>query len=98
MNSADLRELDDKGLLLQRQELLGSLTSLKFKHATGQLEDTSSLKSAKRDFARINSLIREREIAQGLGKGGLARSVGKLEPELSAFASFRKAMGQVVEG
>jgi len=98
MNTADIRELDDKGLLLQHQELLGALTSLKFKHATGQLENTASLKEAKRDFARLNSLIRERELAQGLGKGGLARSVGKLEPELSAFASFRKAMGQSAEG
>lgn len=94
MNATDLRTLDDKGLLLRQQDLLGQMTSVKFQQATGQLDNTASVKAIRRGLARVNTLIREREIAQGLGQGGLATAVGPIEAEGSAFAAFRKFMGQ----
>ena len=93
MNTADLRSFDDKGLLLRRQDLLGEATSLRFHHATGQLENSGLLRSTRRDIARVNTVIRERERERGLPVGGLAQSVGKLEPEETAFAAFRKRFG-----
>ncbi len=41
----------------QRQELL----SMRFQHATAQLEKTSELKSARRQVARIQTVLNEKE-------------------------------------
>jgi len=41
-----------------RQELFG----LRFKHATGELENTSRLRGAKRDLARTLTVARQRGI------------------------------------
>jgi large subunit ribosomal protein L29 len=37
--------------------------NLRFRHATGQLDKTSELRKARRRIARLNTLIRAREIA-----------------------------------
>ena len=90
MKIEDLRTLDDKGLLLRRQDIVGELTSLKFQHATGQLDDTTSIKRLRRSLARVNTIIRQREVEGGLVKGSLAAKVGKLDESQSAFAAFRE--------
>jgi large subunit ribosomal protein L29 len=60
MRPRELRELDDSGLLehirTQRRELFG----LRFSHATGELENTAGLSSAKRDLARALTVARQR--------------------------------------
>ena len=53
---ADLRDLSDE----RRRELF----DLRFKHYTGQLINTASLKSSRRQIARIETIIRQRECAQ----------------------------------
>ncbi len=98
MNASDLRTLDDKGLLLRRQDLLGELSSLHFQAATGQLENTSTVRKVRRTLARVNTLIRERETERNLGKGGLDREVGSLDANETAFAAFRRAMGHGAQG
>lgn len=98
MNTADVRTLDSKGLLLRRQDLIGELATLRFQHATGQLDNTSALKRVRKDLARVNTVIRERELEGNLVKGSLASSVGKLDDGDSAFAAFRKRMSAVAEG
>lgn len=44
----------------QRKELF----DLRFKHYTGQLLDTASLRATRRTVARIETIIRERELAK----------------------------------
>jgi large subunit ribosomal protein L29 len=60
MTPRELRELDERGLAEhirnQRKELFG----LRFKHATGELENTAGLKTAKRDLARALTVATER--------------------------------------
>lgn len=97
MNIEDLRTLDDKGLLLRRQDMVGELASLRFQHATGQLDNTATLRTLRRGLARVNTVIRQREAATGLHKGGLISSVGKLDEGGSAFAAFRKRMNAALE-
>ena len=97
MKIEDLRTLDDKGLLLRHQDMVGELASLKFQHATGQLDDTAKLKSLRRSLARVNTVIRQREADTGLHKGGMASKIGKLDDGASAFAAFRNRMNAVVE-
>ncbi|MTD44314.1 50S ribosomal protein L29 [Conexibacter sp. W3-3-2] len=62
MDAKALRDLEDKDLVThiktQRRELFG----LRFQHATGELENTASLKTAKREIARALTVARERGI------------------------------------
>lgn len=62
MKARELSELDDDGLLehirTQRRELFG----LRFSHATGELENTAGLRSAKRDLARALTIARQRGV------------------------------------
>ena len=62
MKSTELRDLDDKALrdhvATARRELFG----LRLQHATGELENTAGLRSAKRDVARALTVARQRGI------------------------------------
>jgi large subunit ribosomal protein L29 len=62
MKSTELRDLNDKGLRehisTQRRELFG----LRLQHATGELENTAGLRTAKRDLARALTVARQRGI------------------------------------
>ncbi|RRD69713.1 MULTISPECIES: 50S ribosomal protein L29 [unclassified Desulfovibrio] len=53
MSAEDLR----KALAEQRQELM----SARFKHAAAQLEKTSELKAMRRQVARIETVLNEKE-------------------------------------
>jgi large subunit ribosomal protein L29 len=56
------RELSDDDLLTRLAEVKQELFNLRFQSATGQLDDNSRLRVLRRDVARINTLLREREI------------------------------------
>lgn len=56
----ELRELGDT----RRRDLF----DLRFKHYTGQLVNTASMRNARRDVARIETVIRERALAQSAGE------------------------------
>ena len=62
MKAHELTELDDDRLLehirTQRRELFG----LRFSHATGELENTAGLQTAKRDLARALTIARQRGV------------------------------------
>ena len=61
--AAELRELADDQLLDQLGESKQELFNLRFQIATGQLENSAQISKVKRDIARINTVLREREIA-----------------------------------
>jgi large subunit ribosomal protein L29 len=62
MTARELREIETEKLVehvrTQRRELFG----LRFQHATGELENTAGLRSAKRELARALTVARQREI------------------------------------
>jgi large subunit ribosomal protein L29 len=60
--AAELRELDDEGLLGKLREAKEELFNLRFQAATGQLENNSRLKVVRKEIARIYTLMREREL------------------------------------
>ena len=64
MNATELREKSLEELRELSEECRKELFELRFKHYTSQLVDTSSLKKTRREIARIETVIREREIAQ----------------------------------
>ena len=67
----ELRERSDAELRSLLDGKQDDLFQEKFKHALGQLRETHTLKRMKRDIARINTLIWERE-RQGASATGEA--------------------------
>jgi large subunit ribosomal protein L29 len=66
-NAADLRELNDAELANKLREAKEELFNLRFQLATGQLEDFSRINDLRKDVARCNTLLRQREIALAEG-------------------------------
>jgi large subunit ribosomal protein L29 len=60
--AAELRELDNEGLVAKLREAKEELFNLRFQAATGQLDNHGRLKLVKKDIARIYTLMREREL------------------------------------
>jgi large subunit ribosomal protein L29 len=62
MKPRELNELDDTQLVehirTQRREIFG----LRFSHATGELENTAGMRTAKRDLARALTIARQRGV------------------------------------
>ncbi len=61
--TADLAEMKLGDLIDELRETKQEALNLRFRNATGQLDNTSRLGELRRDVARINTLLREREIA-----------------------------------
>lgn len=59
----ELRELNDIELTEQHDELKEELFNLRFQMATGQLDNPTLLKQARRNIARVLTVQREREMA-----------------------------------
>jgi large subunit ribosomal protein L29 len=68
----ELRELNDTELEQRLFEAKEELFNLRFQNATGQLDSTSRISQVRKDVARVETLLREREIAaaEALAAGG----------------------------
>ena len=62
MDVRDIRKLNDEKLYDQLEDLKEALFNLRFQKAFGQLEDSNSIRRAKRDVARVLTVIRERQL------------------------------------
>ena len=60
--AAELREMVDEELENRLAEAKQELFNLRFQHVTGQLDNYARLPELKREVARINTILREREI------------------------------------
>jgi large subunit ribosomal protein L29 len=60
--ATELRDMDDAVLAEHLKTARRELFGLRFQHATGELENTSRLRDAKRDVARALTVVREREV------------------------------------
>jgi large subunit ribosomal protein L29 len=58
----ELRELNDTELEHRLGEAKEELFNLRFQNATGQLDNIARIPAVKKDVARIETLLREREI------------------------------------
>ena len=58
-----LRGLGDAELVNRLADTKQELFNLRFQNVTGQLENSSRLPLVRREIARINTVLREREIA-----------------------------------
>ena len=62
MKAKDLQNMTDQELNTKLAELKEELFNLRFRHATGQLENTVSLRNCKKDIARVQTVIRSKEL------------------------------------
>ena len=58
----EFRDLEDQELLTRLAEAKAELFNLRFQNVTGQLDNFNRLPQLRKDIARINTLLREREI------------------------------------
>lgn len=58
----ELNGLTTEQLLDREKELREQLFNLRFQLATGQLENTASLKSVRKNIARVKTVLRQQEL------------------------------------
>ena len=63
MKTKELHELTVEELNAKLKELSEELFNLRFRHAIGQLENSASLKTCKKDIAKVKTILRARELA-----------------------------------
>ena len=62
MNAKDLRDMSEKELLEHVATTRKDIFGLRFQHATGELENTAGIRTAKRELARALTVARERDL------------------------------------
>jgi len=62
MRASKLTELTTNELNEQEKELKTELFNLRFRLATGQLQNTVKIAECKRDIARVKTVLRQREL------------------------------------
>ncbi|SKC35269.1 50S ribosomal protein L29 [Maledivibacter halophilus] len=62
MKASKLRDMTSQELSQKLNDLKAELFNLRFQLATGQLENPMTIRSVKKDIARVKTIIREREL------------------------------------
>lgn len=65
MKAKELRDQTSEELTLKERELRQEVFNLKLQKAAGQLANTAGIVKAKKDLARVKTILRSREIAGG---------------------------------
>jgi large subunit ribosomal protein L29 len=64
MKASKVRDMSKEDLLHEESQLREQLFKLRFQTATGQLESAPRMRGVRRDIARIQTVLRELELAQ----------------------------------
>jgi large subunit ribosomal protein L29 len=62
VKGAEVHQLSDQDLVQRLKDAREEAFNLRFRHATGELEDTATLGGSRRDVARLMTIARERGI------------------------------------
>ncbi|MEI6152585.1 MAG: 50S ribosomal protein L29 [Deltaproteobacteria bacterium] len=62
MKTKELKDLTVEELLKKKKDVKEEVFNLRFQHSTGQLENTARMKLVKRDVARIETILKEKEL------------------------------------
>lgn len=63
MRASEIREMEFEEVTEQLEEAREAYFKMRFQFATGQLPDTSKLRAARRDVARVATVLREMKAA-----------------------------------
>jgi large subunit ribosomal protein L29 len=83
LTPADLDKIEDSLLVEELKKAKEELFNLRFQSATGQLDNHGRMRAVKRDIARINTVLRERELG--------IRAVPVATPAAAAPTKTKKA-------
>jgi large subunit ribosomal protein L29 len=64
MKASEIREFSAAELEMQITETRHELLNLRFQTITGQLTDTSQIRVIRRDIARMETVLREKQLAE----------------------------------
>ena len=64
MKATEIRELSAEELTVKLTDLKKDLFNLRLQHATNQLDNPTRIAEVKRDIARVNTILRERELSE----------------------------------
>lgn len=64
MKVKEIRELSAEELTVKLGDLKKDLFNLRLQHATNQLDNPTRIAEVKRDIARVNTILRERELSE----------------------------------
>jgi large subunit ribosomal protein L29 len=62
MKAKEIREMTKQELAEQLVSIKEELFNLRFQQATGQLENPMRIKEIKKDYARVKTILRQREL------------------------------------
>jgi large subunit ribosomal protein L29 len=94
MKTAELNGLTDEQLVHTGMELERTLLGHSIRHRIGQLENSSLIGKARRDIARVKTVLTSRELANGLDKGALfSKHAGSFVPAAPAKAGSEAGEG-----
>ena len=79
MKALEFRTLSDAELAKKLKDLKAELFNLRFTNATGSLQNTMAIDKCKKDIAKANTVIREREL--GISKAPVVKSSTKSKAE-----------------
>jgi large subunit ribosomal protein L29 len=64
MKAADIRKMDVAKIMEELNDARHELLNLRFQAITGQLTDTSRVRVVRRDIARMETILKEKEMAK----------------------------------
>ena len=64
MKASQMRDMSREDLVLEETALREQLFKLRFQAAAGQLESASRMWGVRKDIARVQTILREMELAQ----------------------------------
>lgn len=77
MKAKELFDMTKEELEVKLDSLKQELFNLRFKHATGQLENANQLNLVKKDIARVKTVLRQRELNISLEPSGKSAKKAK---------------------
>jgi large subunit ribosomal protein L29 len=66
MKSREIRELSDEQIFNEMEDLKEALFNLRVQEVTGQLENTNTIREQRRTYARLKTILHERQLAAAL--------------------------------
>ncbi len=91
MNVEKIRNLTDAERLHQQRELSDQLFKMKFQLRMGQTESLKKIRELKKDIARIQTVVRQKELASGNGASAPKAAAAVAAPVKTRKAATKKA-------
>ena len=63
MKINEIRDMSPEELQVKLADLKKELFNLRFQHATNQLDNPTRISATKKDIAKVNTIIREKELS-----------------------------------